>query len=493
MEANFFRFAVEELYSRIKGLRIKKVYMPAPGVWNFCFGSSEHLVFFHTRKGGFLFISRHKLANPLQPSAQAMWLRKRIKNKTITGLVNLWPQRRAAFHLSASRDLLLLDICRGVYLQSGLAAPDSELSWPGIEEIAGREEIWKEFPHITPPLRHALTSLGREQAGILLQDLKQAKAQGFYLYENVKGNIQMGCFLPADGRVLQRFDTALAASQAWGLPEVQRIITGPDDQQKSEDIHKKRLQKNLAKIKKDRERLEKMVKGAETGHLIKSNLHLLDPRSRMEEIILSGHDDGACPIRLDPRKTVLENMNFFFEKAAKGRRGLEFIQKREKELLRQISAAPCSLLTDVTPGSKASEKSGTTRSTGLRSVARRFRSSDGFLILKARSRQAGHRLLSTEARPHDLWFHVQGGPGAHVILKKAHDQVHVPQRSLEEAANIAALSSCRKNDLKAVVTCSRVRDVRKIKGQDQGKIRVDRAIKTILVAIDQDLESRLEY
>ncbi len=96
------------------------------------------------------------------------------------------------------------------------------------------------------------------------------------------------------------------------------------------------------------------------------------------------------------------------------------------------------------------------------------------------------------AAAHDLWFHVQGGPGAHVILKRNSPLTEVGEKSMLEAAGLAALASFRKNDLKAEVMCARASELRRIKGMDPGKARVDRIIGCFAVSLDPDLEKNLE-
>ncbi len=492
MEANFFRFVVEELYPRIKGLRIQKVYMPAQDVWTFSFGASLNLLFFQAPKGGGLFLSSDKPSNPQTPSAQVMRLRKLIGNQRIVACKNLWPWRRVAFELSFTRDYLVLDICKGPFVEHQVKDPEAPMSWPDPDEISVRHDIWKTHPHITPPLRHALTLLSRDKAQSLLDDLKQGKAGGFYICRDSRGRKSPFCFFPYECAGVQSFESALEAAKAYGWPLVHEMVTDAPGQKKAAHSALDRVRRNLAKTSQDRDRLTSMLKEAEFGELIKSNLYTLDAGARMDEIWLSRINGKEIPIKLDPRRTILENMELFFKRAAKARRGLVFVQKREKELQNQIDNAqnPLSAYKITVRGKSGPDhnKSGM----HSRSEVRRFRSSEGFIILRARNRQAGHKLLSREAAPHDLWFHVRDGAGAHVILKRAHELVEVPQTSLEEAANLAALASSKKNDLKAEIYCARVRDVRKIKGQEQGRVHVDKVLKSVLVKIDPAQETMLE-
>jgi predicted ribosome quality control (RQC) complex YloA/Tae2 family protein len=492
MEANFFRFAVDELYQEIAGLRIQKVHMPAPALWTFSFGGPVNLVFFHRPRGGFFFLSPQKLPNPDTAQARVMWLRKRIKSQHIVGCVNLWPWRRAAFELSKTGRFLILDICKGLSIESEIAAPDIP-SWPGLDEISRNIDIWKTHPQITPPLREALSSFGRDRAGRFLEDLSRGKVRTFYVYKDRKDMKKAGCFLPDDQADHEVFEGALDAARSYGLPEVHAMVTDAPGRIRSAAGMVKRLHRNLEKTCRDKERMTRMVMGAEKGRLIKAWLHTLDPGSRLKELVLDDEKGNARVIALDPGMSVLENMERFFRKAAKGKRGLDFLRKREKELQEQLEKVEDPRFADslsISVKNRSPGKGCKPQISGTQ--LRRFRSSDGFIILRAKNRQAGHKLLSREAAQHDLWFHVLDGPGAHVVLKRPHELAHVPERTLEEAANLAALASYRKNDLKADVCCARVRDVRKIKGLEQGRVHVDKVLRSIQVDIDQAMESRLE-
>jgi predicted ribosome quality control (RQC) complex YloA/Tae2 family protein len=493
MEANFFRFAVEELCHKIHGLRIKKVFIPAQGVWTFSFDNSLNLIFFRASKGGGFFLSQEKPVNPSEPPAQAMLLRKKISNKKIVSCQNLWPWRKMVFELSAVKEFLILDICRGVFIENQISAPETPVDWPGLDEILSSTEIWKTHPHITPPLREALSGMSRDDSSKLLNDLRQGVAQGFFLHQGSKGGEKPGCFLPGNFSGKYRsFESPLEAAMAYGWPIVHGMVTQGYNQSRIVSSQVKRLRRNLVKIDHDRIRLAQMVQEDDFGNLIKSNLHVIDSRVRMKEVILKDAKGIERLIKLDPRRTILENMQLFFKKAAKGRRGLDFIEIRKKELQEKIDGLSDELIVDYPSRTEHPASIDNDRGTISRTMPRFFRSSDGFLILRARNRQSGHKLLSREARPHDLWFHVQDGPGAHVILKRAHELVHVPQKSLEEAANLAALASYRKNDHKALVYCARVKDVRKIKGLEQGRVQVGKVLKSILVIIDPEKESMME-
>jgi hypothetical protein len=182
-------------------------------------------------------------------------------------------------------------------------------------------------------------------------------------------------------------------------------------------------------------------------------------------------------------------MALLFRQAAKGRRGLEHVARRRAGLPAGETPASGGASGGSIPLPKPATPVLPKRYQGLAVTC--FRTSDGFLALRGKSSQANHDMLSRAAAPFDLWFHVAGGPGSHVILRRDHPGQAVPESSLLEAAGLCALRSYRKDDAKAEVLCALVRDVRKIKGAALGSVAVDQVERTLLVALDPGLEARL--
>jgi predicted ribosome quality control (RQC) complex YloA/Tae2 family protein len=69
-----------------------------------------------------------------------------------------------------------------------------------------------------------------------------------------------------------------------------------------------------------------------------------------------------------------------------------------------------------------------------------FRTGAGSRILVGRSPIENDDLTFRQSRPHDLWFHARGIPGAHVILARD-DRGDAPESDLEAAAALAAFYS----------------------------------------------------
>ena len=215
----------------------------------------------------------------------------------------------------------------------------------------------------------------------------------------------------------------------------------------------------------------------------------------MPEVVLPAPDGRGAALRipLNPRLTVRENMAALFHTAARGERGLAFLEQRRSELLRERrlagEAAQAALLgVPAAPTVRATESN---RPTGrLPKGVQAFVSSDGLVILRGRDAKGNWALLKAAA-PYDLWMHVEGGPGAHAIVRRSFAGQEIPERTLHEAGGLAAAKSWQRDNEYAHILCAEVRHVRPLRGAAPGTVRVDKAARTFRAAVDAGLERRL--
>lgn len=249
------------------------------------------------------------------------------------------------------------------------------------------------------------------------------------------------------------------------------------------------------------------------------------------------HSPTRCII-LDPLLTLRENMQNMFHQSDRGIRGLKILQDRRKMMQAELNAlktglypqaAACSNTTGAnslpqartnaktaTPSSQQrtapdkhnttnkTNKSGTLRTADLKKnkaipaakavhgsketlyrMLQSFNSSDGFLMLRGRSAQGNHALLKV-ASPHDIWLHVQDGPSAHVIIRRASLAVDVPESTMLEAGTLSAVKSWRKQDDRAEVMFALVKDVKPVKGGAAGSVLVSKTLGSFMVALNNE-------
>ena len=118
-----------------------------------------------------------------------------------------------------------------------------------------------------------------------------------------------------------------------------------------------------------------------------------------------------------------------------------------------------------------------------------FRSDDGFVILVGRNNVENDRLTTKTARGGDIWFHTKNIPGSHVILLT--EGKTPPDRSLEQAAVLAALYSKAASSRQGPVDYTPVRYVHKPAGAKPGFVIYD-TNSTAYVDPDPLLAARLK-
>jgi len=107
-------------------------------------------------------------------------------------------------------------------------------------------------------------------------------------------------------------------------------------------------------------------------------------------------------------------------------------------------------------------------------------SSDGWTIYVGRNRVENDYLVSRLAQPNDLWFHVLGQGGAHVLIRIPSSKQDPPARTIEEAAQIAGRFSKASHGSKVRVVYTQIKHVRKIANEKPGMVRYEQE-KTVEV------------
>ena len=119
----------------------------------------------------------------------------------------------------------------------------------------------------------------------------------------------------------------------------------------------------------------------------------------------------------------------------------------------------------------------------------RFISSDGFEILVGRSNSQNDELTTKTARRTDIWLHTKSVHGSHVIISC--EGREPPERTIAEAASIAAYYSQGREGGKTAVDYTAVRFVRKPSGSMPGKV-VYTDYRTVMAEADEALCEKLK-
>lgn len=203
--------------------------------------------------------------------------------------------------------------------------------------------------------------------------------------------------------------------------------------------------------------------------------------STLEAPDLAGGD--ARSIELDPALGPVENAQRYYERYRSRKRAIASFDERmhavevETETLDQL-ALDLELAEDR-PGIDAVHdalvEAGAVAGRRTRGAAPSkplaLPSSDGFQILVGRSSRQNERVTFEMAARGDLWLHVRGAPGGHVVVKSAGRPV--PESTVLEAAALAGHYSRLRAEAAADVIVTDVRHVRRVRGGGPGLARYD--------------------
>jgi predicted ribosome quality control (RQC) complex YloA/Tae2 family protein len=300
------------------------------------------------------------------------------------------------------------------------------------------------------------------------------------------------------------FSTMNRAADAFFRPVVQSGILDALKRQVAGPLKTRirSLERRTMKIETDRNRLLLLAALQEGGELLKANLTTV--KKGMESIDLQDWNSQSLrTIKLNPALDAVANMNRIFAKAAKGRRGEQFIQQRlqdtleEKRALEDLlffveeSANQAELerhLPELSPADDKGKSGRLTRknheAASVSNLFREFRMPSGKIVLVGKSGKGNDFILIKKARKGDLWLHAKGFPGAHVILPHSPGG-SVSNKDLNFAAGLAVYFSKARKRGKVEVMVADVKDVRRAKGAIPGQVSV-KSYRSILAESHSD-------
>ena len=266
----------------------------------------------------------------------------------------------------------------------------------------------------------------------------------------------------------------------------------------------RRLDRKLEKLEDELAAAGRADEFRRKGDLLKSSLSKV--RAGDRSVTARDWESGEeLVIELDPALSPAANMEAYFRRYRKAVRRLskagahiEAVRSSRAEFgaigerlealrpageeafaeLERIASEPevARLLRDRQPGARAAAPSPPRRAERWKGVPARliprcYRSSDGLEVWVGRSDEGNDHLSTRLARGKDLFFHLDGSPGSHVVLR-TEGREDPPSESLLEACELAVRFSKQKNATRADVHVVPIRNVRKPKGAKPGLVLV---------------------
>ncbi len=225
-----------------------------------------------------------------------------------------------------------------------------------------------------------------------------------------------------------------------------------------------RLQRTRKKVEAEAARTTLAVRYRQDGELLKQHLSEV-PRGAREISLTAYLADGTITQRtipLEPSRTAQQHAEWLFHQYRRLTRGAEMSRKRLAQLdlehaalqkqLAQIDAAPP---VTTSPKKRLQEP-----------IARPYREyvgAHGERIWVGKGSLDNDTLSFKLSRPHFLWLHARGVPGAHVVIPLERGAT-VPQELLLDAAHLALHHSDQKGEPRGEVSYVPVKHLRKVKG-----------------------------
>ena len=239
------------------------------------------------------------------------------------------------------------------------------------------------------------------------------------------------------------------------------------------------------------------------GDLIMANLYCLEKGQGTAEV--GDYYEPDCPvikIPLDKRLTPSQNAQKYYKeyrKADTAEKKLIGLIKQGEEELEYIDSVFDSLTradseTDIIQLRLELAEQGYVKSSKIKGKPPkslppiRFVSSDGYEIRVGRNNKQNDRLTCKDSDKLDIWLHTQGITGSHTVISCGGETP--PDRTLEEAAVIAAYHSKGKNSSQVPVDYTLIKYVKKPNGAKPGMV-IFTNNRTLYVTPDEELVKRL--
>lgn len=382
----------------------------------------------------------------------------------------------------------------------------------GLSPLVCREMAHLALRGRTAPVRE-LTQEERERLVFFLGRLRETVLTGVrrvpYMLLKPDGTPLDYSFLPvtqyglsATGREMASFSALLDAFYAQ-KDAAERM------KQRSHDIL--RVLTNVSertsrKIQNQRRELEKSGRRDEKriwADLINANLYQIKKGAAFADLVnYFDPDCGTMRVPLDPALSPAQNAQKYYkdyrkartaetvlaEQIAAGERELQYIDTVFDALSRAESMRELSeLREELAAGGYLRLQRGRQKPPPpTKPLA--FRSDDGFTILVGRNNVQNDRLTTKMARGGDIWMHTKNIPGSHVLVVT--EGRIPPERTLEQAAVLAATHSRAAGSAQVPVDYTEARHVKKPAGAKPGMV-IYETNRTAYVTPDASLADRL--
>ncbi len=260
----------------------------------------------------------------------------------------------------------------------------------------------------------------------------------------------------------------------------------------------KQTDRLLNRLEQDMAKASEADKLSMFGHLLKANLKKI--KKGITQIEVVDFEGNHVVLSLDPKLGPIENMEKMFAKAKRLRRACSMIEKRQDKILdervwiedlqSELTNAPIERHKQIREQiakrfpNLAHQAKAPKQAKPERLPYREFAIAAGRPARVGRSAADNDTLTLRHAKPNDLWLHVRGMPGSHVVVPMGRGEDPTPQL-LVDAAHLAAHFSTAKDYDDVEIIYTRRRYVQKPKGSSSGSVRLLKE-KTLILKVEKE-------
>ncbi len=273
-----------------------------------------------------------------------------------------------------------------------------------------------------------------------------------------------------------------------------------------------KIESRITQASQHIENTEDLARLKQCGDLILSNIASIQPGQ--EEFAcdnLFDESGASIKIKLNPNLSTSQNAQTYYRQYAKSRsrQGAATVARKEasarleflKEQLGKVEEAQdiheLRGLKDLLFGRKTQDAArppqqqsqGQANQNKKKTAKQKIlslNSSDGWTIYVGRNRMENEQLLNKLAQPQDIWLHILGQSGAHVLIKVPSTKQEPPLTTIKEAAQVAARLSKTAIGAKVRVVYTQCKYVRKASKDKTGVVRYENE-KTLEVDTGQPM------
>lgn len=342
-----------------------------------------------------------------------------------------------------------------------------------------------------------------DERGFIIDSLRETRGPGQQVGESYKPPPS-----PQNIKQTAAFETGPYSSLSTALDDYYTKLKGERSfNQRAASIRSglqqeiKRREKLLDKLIKDLAAHGEAEEHKRMGDLLLANLSTAERNeNRVSLIDYFATNEPRVEIEIDESSTLQEEATRRFKRYAKAKRAAQEIARRATEIenelvpLREKQTRLDSIIEtkdvaalDAFENKKQKQAQPNKRKeSDVFTGARRFRSSDGYEILVGKASKDNDYLTFRVANSNDLWLHAADYPGSHVIVRNP-TRKEIPQRTILEAAQLAAQYSQAKKETKAAVHYTERKFVSKPKGVAAGLVRLS-SFRTLIVEPKESCE-----